>query len=70
MAKTNYVIVRFYNRTKLDILNEVFTGVEYEQVGEDVDVWFEGKRLAKQAVKEYTAGKCEIIDVDFVYIGK
>lgn len=61
MAKSKYTVVRFYNTTKYNVIDKVFTATEYEQIGDNVDGWFDGKRLAKQAMKDY-AGDCKIID--------
>lgn len=55
-----WVIVRFYNTTKRDVMGRVLTGTEYEQVGKDVDVWFDSRRIAKDAVADYGKG-CEIL---------
>lgn len=65
MGNIKYTFVRFYNTTKQEVMNKVFTAREYEQVGKDVDACFYEKRLAKQAIKNY-GGKCEIIDVDLI----
>lgn len=61
----NWVIVRFYNTTKHDVMDKVLTGTEYEQVGKDVDVWFDSRKIAKEVIADYGKG-CEII-VDIPY---
>lgn len=61
---SKYIIVRVKNARKFEIMDVFFNGIEYEQVGSDTDIWFEGRRDAKKAVKELSSlgFNAEILD--------
>lgn len=67
---SKYIIVRVKNARKFEIMDVFFNGIEYEQVESDTDIWFEGRRGAKKAVKELSSlgFDAEILDCEIKLI--